>query len=80
MGAKEILEFVKVEHTLFSLPFVLIGFILAQHQFGSESMDIIWILVAAVGARGLAMALGVPGGVRGRPPGRRGDLLHRALR
>ena len=57
MGAKEILEFVKVEHTLFSLPFVLIGFILAQHQFGSESMDIIWILVAAVGARGLAMAL-----------------------
>ena len=25
MGAREVLEFVKVEHTLFSLPFVLIG-------------------------------------------------------
>ena len=25
MGVKEILEFVKIEHTLFSLPFVFIG-------------------------------------------------------
>ena len=33
MGAKEILEFVKVEHTLFSLPFVLIGYIHAHNQF-----------------------------------------------
>ncbi len=57
MGFREILEFVKVEHTLFSLPFVLIGFILADHSFGSETMDIFWIILAAVGARGLAMAL-----------------------
>ena len=57
MGLKEILEFVKVEHTLFSLPFVLIGFVLADNQFGSERMDIFWIMIAAVGARGLAMAL-----------------------
>ena len=57
MGLKEILEFVKVEHTLFSLPFVLIGFVLADNQFGSERMDIVWIIIAAVGARGLAMAL-----------------------
>ena len=57
MGVREILEFVKVEHTLFSLPFVLIGFMLADHSFGSETMDITWIVLAAVGARGLAMAL-----------------------
>ena len=57
MGLSEILEFVKVEHTLFSLPFVLIGFVLADIEFGSERMDMVWIIVAAVGARGLAMAL-----------------------
>ncbi|MBR50543.1 MAG: 4-hydroxybenzoate octaprenyltransferase [Euryarchaeota archaeon] len=65
MGAKEILEFVKVEHTLFSLPFVLIGYIHAHNQFIEQlpsdsswmSMDIVWILIAAVGARGLAMTL-----------------------
>ena len=63
MGMKEILEFVKIEHTLFSLPFVLIGYILAHNQFVSDisspmfGVDILWILVAAIGARGLAMAL-----------------------
>ena len=65
MRAKEILEFVKVEHTLFSLPFVLIGYIHAHNQFIDElpgnsswiSIDIVWILIAAVGARGLAMTL-----------------------
>ncbi len=66
MGTKEILEFVKIEHTLFSLPFVLIGYILAYNQFIYElssndfawiRMDLLWILIAAVGARGLAMAL-----------------------
>lgn len=57
MGFKEILEFVKVEHTLFSLPFVLIGYVLAHVEFGSGSLDLFWILLAAVGARGLAMVL-----------------------
>ncbi len=57
MGVKEILEFVKIEHTLFSLPFVLIGFVLADNEFGSHTSDIFWIIVAAIGARGLAMAL-----------------------
>ena len=63
MGMKEILEFVKIEHTLFSLPFVLIGYILAYNQFVHDisspmfGVDILWILVAAIGARGLAMAL-----------------------
>jgi 4-hydroxybenzoate polyprenyltransferase len=63
MGMKEILSFVKVEHTLFSLPFVLIGYVLAHNQFMHElssqkfGIDILWILIAAVGARGLAMTL-----------------------
>ena len=63
MGFKEILEFIKIEHTLFSLPFVFIGYILAHNQFWSElssdrfGVDIVWILIAAVGARGLAMSL-----------------------
>ena len=63
MGAKEILEFIKLEHTLFSLPFVLIGYIHAHNQFMLPSdsswisVDIVWILIAAVGARGLAMTL-----------------------
>ena len=48
---------------LFSLPFVLIGYILAHEQFIDEletqkfGIDLLWILVAAIGARGLAMAL-----------------------
>ena len=63
MGIRDILEFVKVEHTLFSLPFVLIGYVLAHNQFVHElsspmfGIDLLWILIAAVGARGLAMAL-----------------------
>ena len=63
MGIKDIFEFVKIEHTLFSLPFVLIGYILAHNQYIHEisspmfGADILWILVAAIGARGLAMAL-----------------------
>ncbi len=66
MGVKQILEFVKIEHTLFSLPFVLIGYILAYYQFmhdlpdpalGWLRIDLVWILIAAVGARGLAMTL-----------------------
>ena len=52
------LEFVKVEHTLFSLPFVLMGYVLALEQFElAPGLDLMWILLAAVGARGLAMAL-----------------------
>ena len=58
MDVKGILSFIKVEHTLFSLPFVLIGYIIAVRQFNTGSgLDLLWILLAAVGARGLAMAL-----------------------
>ena len=58
MDVKQVLSFIKIEHTLFSLPFVLMGYIIAVRQFnvGSEG-DLLLILLAAVGARGLAMAL-----------------------
>ena len=54
MGLRQILEFVKIEHTLFSLPFVFIGAELAGDY---TLVQLTWIFVAAVGARGLAMAL-----------------------
>ena len=58
MNVKQIAEFVKIEHTLFSLPFVLIGYFLAIEQIGADvGIDLLWILIAAVGARGLAMTL-----------------------
>ena len=58
MNVKQVLSFIKIEHTLFSLPFVLIGYLIAVRQFGAGTgMDLLWILLAAVGARGLAMAL-----------------------
>ena len=51
---KEILEFVKIEHTLFSLPFVFIG---AWIGGDPTAPQLSWILIAAIGARGLAMSL-----------------------
>lgn len=58
MDVKQVLSFIKIEHTLFSLPFVLVGYIIALDQFNLEpGVDLLWILIAAVGARGLAMAL-----------------------
>ena len=58
MNLKQIAEFVKIEHTLFSLPFVLIGYIIAVEQFQvGYGIDLLWILLAAVAARGLAMTL-----------------------
>lgn len=58
MDLKQIASFVKIEHTLFSLPFVFLGALFA-HDSGYEVtiLDLAWILIAAVGARGLAMTL-----------------------
>jgi hypothetical protein len=39
MNFKQIASFVKIEHTLFSLPFVLIGYLIAYDQFQSELTD-----------------------------------------
>ncbi len=66
MDYRQILTFIKIEHTLFSLPFVLIGYLIAYEQFANQlpntdfgwfRIDLFWILIAAIGARGLAMAL-----------------------
>ena len=58
MNIKQVLSFIKIEHTLFSLPFVLIGYFIAVRQFDTGTgIDLLWILLAAIGARGLAMAL-----------------------
>jgi 4-hydroxybenzoate polyprenyltransferase len=47
---------VKIEHTVFALPFAYVGAFLAVH--GSPTAhDVLWITVAMVGARSLAMAL-----------------------
>ena len=54
MDIKQIASFVKIEHTLFSLPFVFIGAYMAGDPTYTQ---LAWILVAAVGARGLAMGL-----------------------
>ncbi len=54
MDLKQIASFVKIEHTLFSLPFVFIGAFMAGDP---TIFQLLWILIAAVGARGLAMGL-----------------------
>ena len=47
---------VKIEHTLFALPFAYVGALLAAGGVPSVH-DLLWITVARVGARSLAMAL-----------------------
>src|SRR6266576_2860958 len=50
------LEMIKIEHTLFALPFAFLGAVLAARGIPSL-WQIIWIIVAMVGARSTAMAL-----------------------
>jgi 4-hydroxybenzoate polyprenyltransferase len=47
---------VKIEHTVFALPFAYVGALLAVDGVPSAH-DLVWITVAMVGARSLAMAL-----------------------
>src|SRR6185312_14182085 len=47
---------VKIEHTVFALPFAYVGAFLAIDAVPSAH-DLVWITVAMVGARSLAMAL-----------------------
>jgi 4-hydroxybenzoate polyprenyltransferase len=47
---------VKIEHTVFALPFAYVGALLALEAVPSAS-QLLWITVAMVGARSLAMAL-----------------------
>jgi 4-hydroxybenzoate polyprenyltransferase len=49
------LEMIKIEHTLFALPFAFLGAVLAARGVPS-AWQIVWISVAMVGARSTAMA------------------------
>src|SRR6185295_18228872 len=46
---------IKIEHTLFALPFAFLGAVLAANGLPS-GRQIFWIIVAMVGARSTAMA------------------------
>jgi len=49
------LEMIKIEHTLFALPFAFLGAVLAANGWPSLR-QVFWIVVAMVGARSTAMA------------------------
>ncbi|HKP45485.1 MAG TPA: UbiA family prenyltransferase, partial [Pyrinomonadaceae bacterium] len=49
------LEMIKIEHTLFALPFAFLGAVLAANGLPS-GWQILWITIAMVGARSTAMA------------------------
>jgi 4-hydroxybenzoate polyprenyltransferase len=52
---KTTLEMIKIEHTLFALPFAFLGALFAAQGL-PEPMQLLWILVAMVAARSAAMA------------------------
>ena len=57
MGSARLYDrLVKIEHTIFALPFAYVGAFLAVDGVPSAH-DLLWITVAMVGARSLAMAL-----------------------
>jgi 4-hydroxybenzoate polyprenyltransferase len=60
---------VKIEHTVFALPFAYVGALLAVDGVPSAH-DLLWITVAMVGARSLAMALNrlIDAGIDARNP------------
>jgi 4-hydroxybenzoate polyprenyltransferase len=71
---------VKIEHTLFALPFAYVGAFLAVHDVPSAH-DLLWITVAMVGARTLAMALNrlIDAGIDARNPRTAGRELPQGL-
>jgi 4-hydroxybenzoate polyprenyltransferase len=60
---------VKIEHTVFALPFAYVGALLAVDEVPS-GRDLLWITVAMVGARSLAMGLNrlIDAGIDARNP------------
>src|SRR5438445_13198754 len=60
---------VKIEHTVFALPFAYVGAFLAVGRTPSAH-DLLWITLAMVGARSLAMALNrlIAAGIDARNP------------
>ena len=60
---------VKIEHTVFALPFAYVGSLLALDELPSAG-ELLWVTVAMVGARSLAMGLNrlVDAGIDARNP------------
>ena len=56
---RTVLEMIKFEHSVFALPFALVGALLAARAAGSLPTwrQILWIVVAMVGARSAAMTM-----------------------
>src|SRR5207302_1845966 len=54
-NSRTTLEMIKIEHTLFALPFAFLGAVLAARGLPS-ALQIVWITLAMVGARSTAMA------------------------
>jgi 4-hydroxybenzoate polyprenyltransferase len=54
-----VLEMIKIEHSIFALPFALVGALLAARSAGTSPTwtQIFWIVVAMVGARSAAMTI-----------------------
>jgi 4-hydroxybenzoate polyprenyltransferase len=71
---------VKIEHTLFALPFAYVGAFLAVNGVPSAH-DLVWITVAMVGARTLAMGLNrlIDAGIDARNPRTAGRELPSGL-
>src|SRR5438874_13571325 len=71
---------VKIEHTLFALPFAYVGAFLAVDGVPGAH-DLVWITVAMVGARSLAMGLNrlIDAGVDARNPRTAARELPRGL-
>jgi 4-hydroxybenzoate polyprenyltransferase len=69
---------VKVEHTVFALPFAYVGAFLAVDGVPSAP-DVVWITLAMIGARSLAMALNrlIDAGIDARNPRTAGRELPR---
>jgi len=56
---RTVLEMIKFEHSVFALPFALVGALLATHDAGGlpSWRQILWIVVAMVSARSAAMTM-----------------------
>jgi len=67
--ARRFVSLVKLEHTVFALPYAYAGAVLAENEIPSLQR-LLWITVAMVGARSLAMALNrlIDAGIDARNP------------
>src|SRR6202142_4599909 len=56
---RTVLEMIKIEHSVFALPFALVGALLAARSAGQwpSWAQFAWIIVAMVGARSAAMTM-----------------------